>query len=58
MDGNRHFGPRVRNTIICPDTIAEKDLAKLSGKEVKVKGTILELKDADPVIEVETLTAK
>ena len=42
----------------CPDTIAEKDLAKLSGKEVKVKGTVLELKDAAPVIEVETLTAK
>lgn len=42
----------------CPDTIAEKDLAKLSGKDVKVKGTVLMLKDADAVIEVETLTAK
>jgi len=39
----------------CPESVKTEDLEKLRGKEVQVKGTIKELKDADAVIHVETM---
>ncbi|MFB3903496.1 MAG: hypothetical protein ACE15E_08590 [Acidobacteriota bacterium] len=40
----------------CPASVKAEDLDKLRGKQVQVKGTIKELKDADPVIHVASLT--
>ncbi len=39
----------------CPETVKTEDLEKLRGKQVQVKGTIKELKDADAVIHVKTM---
>ncbi len=39
----------------CPETVKTEDLDKLRGKQVQVKGTIKELKDADAVIHVESM---
>ena len=39
----------------CPETVKTEDLDKLRGKQVQVKGTIKELKDADAVIHVVTM---
>jgi len=39
----------------CPESVKAEDLDKLRGKQVQVKGTIKELKDADPVIHVESM---
>jgi hypothetical protein len=39
----------------CPESVKAEDLDKLTGKQVQVKGTIKELKDADAVIHVESM---
>ncbi|RPI27355.1 MAG: hypothetical protein EHM61_08685 [Acidobacteria bacterium] len=39
----------------CPKTVKAEQLKNLSGKEVRVKGTIKELKDADAVLHVDSM---
>ena len=39
----------------CPETVKAEDLDKLRGKQVQVKGTIKELKDADAVVHVQSM---
>jgi len=39
----------------CPDTLKDVKLTELSGKQVQVKGTVKDLKDADSVIHVTSI---
>jgi hypothetical protein len=41
----------------CPDTVKTADLNALSGKSVEVKGSVMVLKEGDPVLHVATIRA-